>query len=52
MGKIIAVAVADANADEVKEMTILLDRMKAKYGEHYRDMLDVLYQLTEPNEKK
>lgn len=42
----------DATDEDLHDMFELLHRMKEKYGERYKDIIAVLYQLTEPNEKK
>lgn len=42
----------DATDEDLHAMFELLYRMKEKYGERYKDIIAVLYQLTEPNEKK
>lgn len=42
----------NASPEDVQTALEVVDRMKAKYGERYRDMLEVLYQLTEPTKKE
>ena len=42
----------DFTDEDINDMLNLLTRMREKYGERYKDIIAVLYQLTEPNEKK
>ena len=42
----------DVTDEDIADMLNLLTRMREKYGERYKDIIAVLYQLTEPNEKK
>ena len=39
----------DVTDEDINDMLNLLTRMREKYGEHYKDIIAVLYQLTEPN---
>lgn len=39
----------DLTDEDLNEILTIFGRMRTKYGEHYRDMLEVLYQLTEPD---
>ena len=41
----------DVCDQDIAEMLELLDRMKKKYGERYKDMIAFLYDLTEPETK-
>lgn len=42
----------DATDEDLHALFELLHRMKEKYGERYKDIIAVLYQLTEPKEAK
>lgn len=42
----------DFTDEDINDMLNLLTRMREKYGERYKDIIAVLYQMTEPNEKK
>ena len=39
----------DVTDEDIADMLNLLTRMREKYGERYKDIIAVLYQLTEPN---
>lgn len=39
----------DVCDEDIADMLNILTRMREKYGERYKDIIAVLYQLTEPN---
>ena len=41
----------DFTDEDINDMLNLLTRMREKYGERYKDIIAVLYQLSEPNTK-
>lgn len=42
----------DVSDEDLNDILTLFERMREKYGERYKDIIAVLYQMTEPNEKK
>ena len=42
----------DVSDEDLNDILTIFARMREKYGERYKDIIAVLYQLTEPNEKK
>ena len=41
----------DVSDEDLNDILTLFARMRAKYGERYKDIIAVLYQMTEPNTK-
>lgn len=41
----------DLTDEDLNDLLEIFSRMKAKYGERYKDMIAFLYQLTEPEDK-
>ena len=41
----------DVSDEDLNEILTLFARMREKYGERYKDIIAVLYQMTEPNTK-
>ena len=41
----------DMTDEDFHDMCAIFARMREKYGERYKDIIAVLYQLTEPNTK-
>ena len=42
----------DVCDEDIPDMLNLLTRMREKYGKRYKDIIAVLYQLTEPTKKE